>query len=67
MHHTTELRHIELRLLIQQLVAIALIHVALARGVIIDLQPVYSQIQHLLYGSFGTSNYKLVYHLRRIL
>ena len=63
MYYTTELGYIELQPLIQQLVATYLLYVPVGRSIIIDLQSIRPQIQHLLYRAVAASHYKLVYYL----
>lgn len=48
-HYATELRHIKLQPLVQQLISTHLLNMPARRSVVIDLQPVRPQIQHLLY------------------
>jgi hypothetical protein len=62
-YHAAELSYIELQSLIQQLVAACLLYVPARRSVVMDLQLIRPQIQHLLYRAVAASHYKLVYYL----
>lgn len=63
MHYAAKLGYVELDVLVQQLVLAHLLNVPVAGCVEMDLQPICSQIQHLLHRAMAASHYKSIYYL----
>jgi hypothetical protein len=63
-HYAVELGYVKLQSLVQQFITPCLLYMPMGRSVVMNLQPIRSQIQYLLYGTVAALHYKLVYYLQ---